>query len=626
VLALLWHAPHEVIAAGGFRRAYEIFKRTPNEMRVCVVDDEPSFLRGIDIPNIRLEEYRIPRIVRKLEEDHFWFERVLEWILATIIMIFTCFHLWLAGEKYDVIFVPSSEQVPALLAGIAVKYLFHARLVACNLNIDIFPAPFRAPLTRLHNRADEVIAISEHLAAELKAYGLRVPVAVNGVGLDTEAIEAVAVGRGKRQFEAVFVGRHDPEKGLFDLVEIWTDVVKEHPEARLIMIGSCNPGTRERLVASIESHGLEDNIALMGVIDDPEKFSLMKKSKVCLFPSHVEEWGIVPQEALACGLPVVAYDLPVYRENIKECAAVFTAPIGDIAGMSSLTSELLTGEAYRGFERIGPEFVKKFGWDEVASGEFLSIAGDALLEVCTTGGSGVWGGGARSLLERVTKKIIDSPPTALKEALKKATVWYCKAFKQSRTFTFNGREHHYFYHPYNLAWRNERTIEVPIASELLLAHEGQSILEVGNVLGHYIDSDHDVLDKYEEAEGVTNEDVVDFNPGKNYDLILSVSTLEHVGWDEVPRDPGKVAAAVNNMASLLAPGGEFMATVPLGFNQELDRQLENGALPFSDVYFLKRIGRKNEWKQTDLWSALGSKYGGSAFRAKAIAVGFIRKG
>ena len=43
---------------------------------------------------------------------------------------------------------------------------------------------------------------------------------------------------------------------------------------------------------------------------------------------------------------------------------------------------------------------------------------------------------------------------------------------------------------------------------------------------------HDVLDKYEKGNNVINDDVVSFSTEVKYDLIVSVSTLEHVGWDE----------------------------------------------------------------------------------------------
>jgi len=94
-------------------------------------------------------------------------------------------------------------------------------------------------------------------------------------------------------------------------------------------------------------------------------------------------------------------------------------------------------------------------------------------------------------------------------------------------------------------------------------HPDERILEVGNVLAHYYPHQHDVLDKYEQAPGVMNGDVVDFRPGKLYDLIVSISTLEHVGWDEEPRDPLKFLRGVEHLTTLLAPGGRMLVTLPI---------------------------------------------------------------
>jgi hypothetical protein len=52
------------------------------------------------------------------------------------------------------------------------------------------------------------------------------------------------------------------------------------------------------------------------------------------------------------------------------------------------------------------------------------------------------------------------------------------------------------------------------------------------VLSYYFKVDHDILDKYEIIDGVINEDVVDFNPLKRYDLIISILSLPSVGWYE----------------------------------------------------------------------------------------------
>lgn len=371
ILALLWHAPHQFIAAGGFRRTYEIFARTPAGIEILAVDDRPTFLSGMQKENVQVIEYGIPGPVRRLEERFFWFERVLEWILATLIMCFRCVSMRARGERFDVVFVPSSEQLPALLAGIVARFLFRARLVACNLNIDIFPAIARKPIARLHNAANLVIAISEHLRGELESYGVRSPMVVNSVGLDTASISRVPdTGPEEKVFDAVFVGRHDLEKGVFDLVEIWKSVTRMLPAARLVMIGSCNPGNSARLSSLLAKYGLDDRVSLMGIVGDEEKYSLIKRSKICLFPSYVEEWGLVPQEALACGLPAVVYDLPVYQENIAACEAVFRLPVGDTEGMARKAAELLAGEKYLDCEQIGPRCVQEFSWDEVAAREF----------------------------------------------------------------------------------------------------------------------------------------------------------------------------------------------------------------------------------------------------------------
>jgi glycosyltransferase involved in cell wall biosynthesis len=194
---------------------------------------------------------------------------------------------------------------------------------------------------------------------------------VNGVGLDTAAISRVSdPGPGGKEFEAVFVGRHDSEKGIFDLIRIWKIVTSRFPAARLLMIGSCNPNNKARLESLIEQCGLRDNVHMMGTIGDDEKYSLMKRSKVCVFPSFVEEWGLVPQEALACGLPVIVYDLPVYGENIADCDAVFRLPAGDLEGMAERVAELLSEGAYLAYQFVGPEYVERFSWEGVAESEF----------------------------------------------------------------------------------------------------------------------------------------------------------------------------------------------------------------------------------------------------------------
>ena len=147
-------------------------------------------------------------------------------------------------------------------------------------------------------------------------------------------------------------------------------------------------------------------------------------------------------------------------------------------------------------------------------------------------------------------------------------------------------------------WYNERAIEIPIVMELVRKYQGTNILEIGNVLSNHVKFEHDILDKYEIARGIINEDVVDYRPDKRYDLVVSISTLEHVGWDEKPRDNMKIPRAIENMKSLITSrGGIIMITLPLGYNSDLDKLLKDGIIRFSKQYHLLRISKGNEWKE-----------------------------
>jgi hypothetical protein len=193
-----------------------------------------------------------------------------------------------------------------------------------------------------------------------------------------------------------------------------------------------------------------------------------------------------------------------------------------------------------------------------------------------------------------------------------------------KTFRFNGKNYHYFDHSYNNAWKNERTVEVPLAFELLKKYKGKSILEVGNVLNHYKKGTYDVVDKYEEAPHVINEDIVDYKPKKKYDLILCLSTLEHVGWDEEPKDPTKTIQAVLGMKKLLAKGGLLFVTIPCGYNPPLDVLVLKKKIPFTQTYYLTRTTLLNEWRQVDEKDIPTMNYGIVIMSAKTLCVGVIQ--
>ncbi|MBC8244292.1 MAG: hypothetical protein H8E20_07845 [Verrucomicrobia bacterium] len=190
-----------------------------------------------------------------------------------------------------------------------------------------------------------------------------------------------------------------------------------------------------------------------------------------------------------------------------------------------------------------------------------------------------------------------------------------------REFIFEGKTLPLCYHRYNMTWANERAVEVPVAAEFLRRFADKRVLEVGNVTPHYLDTAHTVLDKFERGPGIVNEDIADFAPGERFDLILSVSTFEHIGFDdEADGDSGeKIAQAITTCRGLLAAAGQLVITLPLGYNPALDRMIAAGQLGSERATFLKRTGRL-AWQSVDAEAALASEYGRPFPYANAVMI------
>jgi len=199
------------------------------------------------------------------------------------------------------------------------------------------------------------------------------------------------------------------------------------------------------------------------------------------------------------------------------------------------------------------------------------------------------------------------------------------AGRPTAAFGHEGTALSYLRHPYNYTWLNERAVEVPLAAAALSeAGPTARVLEIGNVLAHYRQVTHPVVDKYEQAPGVHNVDVVDIGAGTGlagpFDLVLAISTLEHVGLDEDVRDPDKPARAVAHLASLLAPGGRLWCTFPVGYNAALDERLRSDGLGFTRLTALRRTGRDNRWEQVPVDDVWGTAYDWLLYTAQAIVV------
>ena len=111
------------------------------------------------------------------------------------------------------------------------------------------------------------------------------------------------------------------------------------------------------------------------------------------------------------------------------------------------------------------------------------------------------------------------------------------------------------------------------------------MLEVGHVLGHYGNHDHAVLDKYETAAGVINEDITLADRGR-FDLILSISTFEHSFDDDATGGSAdKILAAIAACRSA-EPTGPPRDHGAVGLQPRPGRLIECNALGEDRGWFL----------------------------------------
>ncbi len=173
--------------------------------------------------------------------------------------------------------------------------LAHAARVACDSNatrralIDLAHLP-EARLTVIPNGTDTGGQPAADAAADVEAARLLGP---------------------RREPELLHVGSTIERKRIDLLLELFAGVRRARPNARLIRVGG--PFTAEQRVRA-RALGVLDAIIVLPFVDRATLAAVYRRSALALLPSEREGFGLPVIEALACGTPVVASDIPVLRE------------------------------------------------------------------------------------------------------------------------------------------------------------------------------------------------------------------------------------------------------------------------------------------------------------------------
>jgi glycosyltransferase involved in cell wall biosynthesis len=238
-------------------------------------------------------------------------------------------------------FLPDATAVGALSrrGATGVVYVYH--LLADRARRDprtLWSRTDEALALKLLRKHADVVFVSNHATETALTERGFAPVRT-AVGVDLERLRDVPRSLGTTT--ALFLARMVESKGVLDAVEAWAHVSRALPEAKLVMAG--DGPQREAGMRCAERLGLGDAITWPGLVSEEEKLRLFEESRLFLAPSYEEGWGISVAEALATGVPVAAYRLPVLDELFLSAYAA--VPPGDVEQLSTAATRLLTDKA-----------------------------------------------------------------------------------------------------------------------------------------------------------------------------------------------------------------------------------------------------------------------------------------
>ncbi len=260
-------------------------------------------------------------------------------------------------------FTPWHTRAPV---GAIVPHLFGSTAFReAPLPVALYVLALEALIPRAYSRA-RFLAISESTRDDLAARGIDpARVTVIHCGLDHALYRRDPAVPKRDRPTIVFVGRVRRYKGLGWVLASLPRVLRQVPDARLVVVGD-GPHLAE-LKLEAARRGLAHAVEFRGYLPAAEKVRVLQEAWVLVQPSPKEGWGLTVVEAGACGTAVVAADSPGLRDSVRRDVTGLLVPYEDEAALAGALARVLVERPLRdSLAAAGLEWAASFTWPECA--------------------------------------------------------------------------------------------------------------------------------------------------------------------------------------------------------------------------------------------------------------------
>ena len=199
---------------------------------------------------------------------------------------------------------------------------------------------------RVAQNAAAMTVVSTVMREEARQIDLRPPrleVIPMGADLQVRFVPDAAVPRSRH--ELLFVGRLVEKKGLSHLLDALPQVLRSHPETRLVIAGF-GP-LRDALEAQVARLGIDGSVCFSGAVPQAELPALYRRAALVVTPfvraasGDQEGLPVVLMEAIGCGCPIVASDIPGVRDLTGQDSGEVLVPPGDVSALAAAITRTL---------------------------------------------------------------------------------------------------------------------------------------------------------------------------------------------------------------------------------------------------------------------------------------------